>query len=1125
MKKIISLALVWGLVLFLLAPLGYAEGEEGGEIPDEPEITGYIEVIKTVSNAFEGMPDRDFGFIIRLSDPDDYIPYEELNYQIVGIDGVNEYRHVENGGIFYLKSGQRARFSSILNGRPYQIHEIPSANFIQTMTNEYTGQHDGTETQLEFVDLYTPDDNSIKVVKIVSDKEETTPEKLFQFRITLSGDGVSEDELLYQITDSQGNVYHDADFIYDGGSYEDYRRVENGGIFSLADGQTARFPFIQSGHSYVIHEIPSVNFVQVQPENDYSGTFSGTETPLLFNNRYRSDNALEISKSVSNVSESPNDEFRFVINLSGENISENELKYEVADREGNICERNGERYFSPDSEGIFTVKDGQTARFPFIESGHTYQIYEVPMPHFHQIKPVQSDYHGEYDGTKKRLEFVNKYISDSEITKAVFENTRKNEGLEVMKTVTNKDEFTPDVAFKFTITLSAGSGEVSNDELNYQIINIEGKVYDSEGGLHGQYLEDGETIDIEYHLYRTMENGGTFYLKDGQIARFPFIKPERTYEIGEGEEDRFVQIQPSVGTNYTGKYEGEGKRLEFINEYTPRSDPNYLTVKKRISAPIGYAYDSDMEFCFQIKVNDELYANQNFVVINKDNVSREERTDENGIFYLKADEEALFQRNAPFEYYIEEIISDSQRELGWRTVSDSFVYNTTSENNDVIFVNTNASLVVQKVMIDGSDTEDSFVFHITDIYERGLRAKYYLYDTSGNILDNGQIHTTSSSEEDVSEDGEFTLKANQAAYFIGLTQGRTYNIYEEFTDGYVQRVPTTSTGYNVEIKNRAEVLTFKNDRQTLKGVLKVNKRVTDIVPSETAPPDKEFTFRLLKFNDSTNEWEAVSGESYTINEGTSQITYTTDDEGRFVLVKNETAVFKHLPKPNRYKVIEESLEDSEYKDGTGGEGIEGELTYNDYLNFIYNNLYKPEMTDIVITKIDSGDTSKRLAGAKFTIYTDEAMTKILEESTASVENGKVTFHNLKAGIYYIKETKAPPYYDLNQSAVKVRVFSDSEREGRLNVMISSPTSESELSVEQKTEEDDNFSNPYFVLNTDFDENDFAENSCLYLRVTDNKATLLPRAGGALLWFNIAGWILFLAGFAGTATAIVRRLRK
>ena len=69
MKKIISLALVWGLVLFLLAPLGYAEGEEGGEIPDEPEITGYIEVIKTVSNAFTGMPDRDFGFIIRLSDP------------------------------------------------------------------------------------------------------------------------------------------------------------------------------------------------------------------------------------------------------------------------------------------------------------------------------------------------------------------------------------------------------------------------------------------------------------------------------------------------------------------------------------------------------------------------------------------------------------------------------------------------------------------------------------------------------------------------------------------------------------------------------------------------------------------------------------------------------------------------------------------------------------------------------------------------------------------------------------------------------------------------------------------------------------------------------------------------
>ena len=289
MKKIISLVLIMGLVLFLLAPMGYAEGEEGGEVPDEPEITGYIEVVKTVENAVSGMPDRDFQFVIRLTAPDDFISYEELGYQI---DGTGDF-HVQNGGIFTLKAGQTARFSNIHNGRPYFIHEIPSANFEQAIPDSYTGEHDGTEKVLTFTNRYTPQDNSIKVVKTVDG--ENFPDRLFKFTISLSGESISSDEMRYQITDGNGNVYHDEDYVYEGGEYPDYRQVGDDGVFYLKAGQTARFPFIQDGHSYVIHEIPCVDFVQVQPENSYSDTFNGTETILPFKNKYQKKNVLAVS--------------------------------------------------------------------------------------------------------------------------------------------------------------------------------------------------------------------------------------------------------------------------------------------------------------------------------------------------------------------------------------------------------------------------------------------------------------------------------------------------------------------------------------------------------------------------------------------------------------------------------------------------------------------------------------------------------------------------------------------------------------------------------------------------------------------------------------------------------------
>ncbi len=672
--------------------------------------------------------------------------------------------------------------------------------------------------------------------------------------------------------------------------------------------------------------------------------------------------------------------------------------------------------------------------------------------------------------------------------RAVFGNTRKDGGLEVMKTVENKDEFTPDQSFAFTLELNG----MPADGRRYQIIDVEGNVLDG-GGQND---------------YRLTGADGTFYLKDGQIARFPFLERGLTYQVSESPTEKFRQTEPPELTGYTGTYDGTGIRLSFVNEYHPQSDTDSLTVKKRVSVPTGYSYDSTMPFQFRLTVRGQPYAEQAYIISDAQGNFREEQTDEDGMFYLRADEQALFENNEPFFYLVEEILSDGQRENGWRVIGDPFFANTTTDNNRVTFVNTNASLVVQKVMEDGSDTEDSFVFHLTDIYERGVQAKYYLYDIHGHLLDD-RLHTTSVDEEDVSEDGEFTLKANQAAYFVGLEQGRKYNVYEEFMAGYVQRVPATSTGYDVEIKPRAEILTFKNDRQSLKGVLKVNKHVTDLVPSETAPTDQRFTFRLLRL-EGESDWVPVEGASYTVNEGVDTLTRSTDEGGKFFIKKNETAVFRYLTKQRQYKVVEEVLASSEYKDHTNG-GLTGELTSENYLNFIYENLYRPEMTDIVLTKVDENSRNP-LAGARFTVYTNAEMTKVLAESEDSNQNGKIYFYNLKEGTYYLKETKAPLYYDLDHTVIKLRVFRD-EESGRLDVAYTVGDGE-EVSAVHREELSDNLGVPYFILSTQTDDNGFMVNSCFYAAVTNHHAGTLPHAGGMLLWFRIAGWLLAALGAYG-----------
>lgn len=86
-------------------------------------------------------------------------------------------------------------------------------------------------------------------------------------------------------------------------------------------------------------------------------------------------------------------------------------------------------------------------------------------------------------------------------------------------------------------------------------------------------------------------------------------------------------------------------------------------------------------------------------------------------------------------------------------------------------------------------------------------------------------------------------------------------------------------------------------------------------------------------------------------------------------------------------------------------------------------------TDVSLLKVDADDNAKPLAGAKFSLYKDNGDGAFSTGSDALVfgdcetdDNGKVSFPQLTAGTYFLKETYTPAGYQLNNEVYRIQVF-------------------------------------------------------------------------------------------------------
>lgn len=85
------------------------------------------------------------------------------------------------------------------------------------------------------------------------------------------------------------------------------------------------------------------------------------------------------------------------------------------------------------------------------------------------------------------------------------------------------------------------------------------------------------------------------------------------------------------------------------------------------------------------------------------------------------------------------------------------------------------------------------------------------------------------------------------------------------------------------------------------------------------------------------------------------------------------------------------------------------------INIKLTNVFKPK---IKLTKVDSRDANRKLAGARFKLFGPDENTQIGQEVTTG-SNGEITLPGLEPGTYYLQESQSPTGYQAN--SLKYRI--------------------------------------------------------------------------------------------------------
>ncbi len=498
-------------------------------------------------------------------------------------------------------------------------------------------------------------------------------------------------------------------------------------------------------------------------------------------------------------------------------------------------------------------------------------------------------------------------------------------------------------------------------------------LWDGDGNQVYEDVDGVQSTDPTGAIIFKTTRQGMFTLRAGQTARFEEVGTGVTYKVEESLEDGWTQILPSGGAAAEGTVTSTGSVASFTNmngNNVTTTGLSKLVVYKTASFPTGWTFALDPEFTFNIQVGGSILSLEAFDVYSQNTgfLLETDYTDAQGDFTLHAGEYAVFSVPSNKDYTVSEVTdllpthTDSEgNEVsdGWRVTSDdSYSGSTGTGTQTVVFNNAIASFIVTKSLAAGSEDDGSdFSFILTDgSGHLWSGAEYWLYDIYGKPIydDDGELITLATDEN-----GEFTLKANQAAVFFGIDGGTAYAVKEKAQSGWSQVVPASEDGYSKTVSDAVDVLHFENEYVDISGTLAVTKNVS-AAEGDLPSSDMDFGFYLYSV-DSAGSAKAVSGVVYSIRTGGKSYTYRTGSDGSFSIKNGQTAVFSTLVADATYGVAEAASSTVKYAlqsvtvNGekysgddenplSAGDVFTGELT-EDGLSYVFTNGYYSSRID------------------------------------------------------------------------------------------------------------------------------------------------------------------------------------
>lgn len=329
----------------------------------------------------------------------------------------------------------------------------------------------------------------------------------------------------------------------------------------------------------------------------------------------------------------------------------------------------------------------------------------------------------------------------------------------------------------------------------------------------------------------------------------------------------------------------------------------------------------------------------------------------------------------------------------------------------------------EEIAVPAPFTPDSGLktFTVNEVNQENGSWVYDQLETVDNYLKNGQIRVVKKVSNKTTPEANDVNGAKFGVYGTYADAQNGTNLLQEITTGTYMENGVLVHGIGYSTATLTIGATYYVKEIAAPAGYAVNNTITPVTPSAQAPQvpvectnDPTVSIKIIKVDslDPSNTLEGATFNLYKDADGTQKVNTTpvgTDGNGVVVfgdLDPDTIYYYEEVTAPNGYIKVEGR---HEIRTGINGAQVEKKVS-------------NTPLVRLEITKKDSTDSPKKLDGAQFDLYKDEAGTQRVNTTPVTTVNGVAVFEGLTPGqIYYYQEVKAPTGYLLDNAVKPIEI--------------------------------------------------------------------------------------------------------